>query len=68
VSSKASISVFTPPALPLRLLETVVEVAAEKNSTLVLPVPVELRRFLDTHTQPPKGAVTPAAEESPPTG
>ena len=27
----------TPAALQLRLLETVVEVAAEKNSTLVLP-------------------------------
>jgi regulator of protease activity HflC (stomatin/prohibitin superfamily) len=37
----------TPAALQLRLLETVVEVAAEKNSTLVLPFPVELLRFLD---------------------
>lgn len=37
----------TPSALQLRLLETVVEVAAEKNSTLVLPFPVELLRFLD---------------------
>ncbi|WP_327004761.1 slipin family protein [Dactylosporangium sp. NBC_01737] len=37
----------TPTALQLRLLETVVEVAAEKNSTLVLPFPVELLRFLD---------------------
>src|SRR6201998_1096261 len=35
-----------PAALQLRLLETVVEVAAEKNSTLVLPFPVELLRFL----------------------
>jgi regulator of protease activity HflC (stomatin/prohibitin superfamily) len=37
----------TPTALQLRLLETVVEVAAEKNSTLVLPFPVELMRFLE---------------------
>jgi regulator of protease activity HflC (stomatin/prohibitin superfamily) len=37
----------TPTALQLRLLETVVEVAAEKNSTLVLPFPVELLRFLE---------------------
>jgi hypothetical protein len=29
------------------LLQTVVEVAAEKNSTLVMPVPVELLRFFD---------------------
>jgi regulator of protease activity HflC (stomatin/prohibitin superfamily) len=36
-----------PSALQLRLLQTVVEVAAEKNSTLVMPFPVELLRFLD---------------------
>jgi hypothetical protein len=28
-------------------LQTVVEVAAEKNSTLVMPFPVELLRFFD---------------------
>jgi regulator of protease activity HflC (stomatin/prohibitin superfamily) len=45
----------TPTALQLRLLETVVEVAAEKNSTLVLPFPVELLRFLEkaSGTEPP---------------
>ena len=40
----------TPGALQLRLLETIVEVAAEKNSTLVLPFPVELLRFLVNNT------------------
>ncbi|TCP56212.1 SPFH domain-containing protein [Tamaricihabitans halophyticus] len=40
----------TPAALQLRLLQTVVDVAAEKNSTLVLPFPVELLRFLDHAT------------------
>jgi regulator of protease activity HflC (stomatin/prohibitin superfamily) len=47
----------TPAALQLRLLETVVQVASEKNSTLVLPFPVELLRFLDratNQTLPPK--------------
>src|SRR5918997_5052245 len=39
-----------PAALQLRLLQTVVEVAAEKNSTLVLPFPVELLRFLEQAT------------------
>jgi regulator of protease activity HflC (stomatin/prohibitin superfamily) len=43
----------TPTALQLRLLETVVEVAAEKNSTLVLPFPVELLRFLEQGTSAP---------------
>jgi len=41
-----------PAALQLRLLQTVVEVAAEKNSTLVLPFPVELLRFLERATAP----------------
>ncbi|MCF3963311.1 slipin family protein, partial [Streptomyces fuscigenes] len=39
-----------PAALQLRLLQTVVAVAAEKNSTLVLPFPVELLRFLERAT------------------
>ena len=37
----------TPTALQLRLLQTVMAVAAEKNSTLVLPIPVELLHFLE---------------------
>ena len=40
----------TPGALQLRLLQTVVDVAAEKNSTLVMPFPVELLRFFDRAT------------------
>ncbi|HEV2781891.1 MAG TPA: slipin family protein [Actinophytocola sp.] len=47
LSEAAAIMADTPAALQLRLLETVVEVAAEKNSTLVLPFPVELLRFLE---------------------
>jgi len=41
----------TPAALQLRLLQTVTAVAAEKNSTLVLPFPVELLRFLERAQQ-----------------
>ncbi|WP_019816609.1 slipin family protein [Saccharomonospora saliphila] len=47
LSQAAARMADTPAALQLRLLETVVEVAAEKNSTLVLPFPVEMLRFLD---------------------
>ncbi|WP_329593097.1 slipin family protein [Streptomyces sp. NBC_01005] len=46
-----------PAALQLRLLQTVVAVAAEKNSTLVLPFPVELLRFLERAQQPVQQAV-----------
>lgn len=47
-----------PGSLQLRLLQTVVEVAAEKNSTLVMPFPVEVLRFFEHATgqapsQPP---------------
>jgi regulator of protease activity HflC (stomatin/prohibitin superfamily) len=41
----------TPAAFQLRLLQTVVDVAAEKNSTLVMPFPVELLRFFDRMTK-----------------
>jgi regulator of protease activity HflC (stomatin/prohibitin superfamily) len=47
LASAADVMADTPAALQLRLLQTIVEVAAEKNSTLVLPFPVELLRFLD---------------------
>jgi regulator of protease activity HflC (stomatin/prohibitin superfamily) len=47
LSDAARIMQETPAALQLRLLQTIVEVAAEKNSTLVLPFPVELLRFLE---------------------
>ncbi|MEU8793403.1 SPFH domain-containing protein, partial [Streptomyces sp. NPDC048643] len=55
-----------PAALQLRLLQTVVAVAAEKNSTLVLPFPVELLRFLERAQQgaPPQQQVR--AEQSAP--
>ncbi|MFJ9181841.1 slipin family protein [Streptomyces anulatus] len=46
-----------PAALQLRLLQTVVAVAAEKNSTLVLPFPVELLRFLERAQQQQPAAV-----------
>ncbi len=44
--------VGNPSALQLRLLQTIVAVAAEKNSTLVLPFPVELLRFLERAQYP----------------
>lgn len=41
----------TPGALQLRLLQTVADVASEKNSTLVMPFPVELLRFFENRTE-----------------
>jgi len=45
-------------------LQTVVEVAAEKNSTLVLPFPVELLRFLERST--PQGQAEEPADDDVP--
>jgi regulator of protease activity HflC (stomatin/prohibitin superfamily) len=50
LAQAAEVMAEHPAALQLRLLQTVVEVAAEKNSTLVLPFPVELLRFLERAT------------------
>src|SRR5271166_3833105 len=47
LAQAAAVMSADPAALQLRLLQTVVEVAAEKNSTLVMPIPVELLRFFD---------------------
>ncbi|MEU3981089.1 slipin family protein [Streptomyces sp. NPDC026672] len=55
----------TPAALQLRLLQTVVAVAAEKNSTLVLPFPVELLRFLERPPSSP-GEQPPPPQAPPP--
>jgi regulator of protease activity HflC (stomatin/prohibitin superfamily) len=50
LSQAAAAMADTPTALQLRLLQTVVEVAAEKTSTVILPFPVELLRFLESQT------------------
>jgi regulator of protease activity HflC (stomatin/prohibitin superfamily) len=69
LSQAAQIMSATPAALQLRLLETVVQVSAEKNSTLVLPFPVELLRFLERSTPadppPEPPAAKPDTEELP---
>jgi regulator of protease activity HflC (stomatin/prohibitin superfamily) len=48
-----------PAAMQLRLLSTVQDVASEKNSTLVMPIPIELLRFFGNS---PPAAVEPPAD------
>jgi regulator of protease activity HflC (stomatin/prohibitin superfamily) len=64
LAQAAAVMAADPAALQLRLLQTVVEVAAEKNSTLVMPVPVELLRFFDRAA--PAAPAVPAADEAVP--
>jgi hypothetical protein len=59
LAQAATVMAADPAALPLRLPQTVVEVAAEKNTTLVMPVPVELLRFFD------RAALAPSQAEPP---
>ncbi|MGW6210728.1 SPFH domain-containing protein [Streptomyces sp. NPDC055109] len=51
LSDAAATMADTPGALQLRLLQTVVDVSAEKNSTLVMPFPVEMLRFFERQSR-----------------
>lgn len=57
----------TPGALQLRLLQTVADVAAEKNSTLVMPFPVELLRFFEDRSDRAHENRHTAEQPAPPT-
>jgi regulator of protease activity HflC (stomatin/prohibitin superfamily) len=65
LAAAANVMARDPAALQLRLLQTVVEVAGEKNSTLVMPVPVELLRFFEKMAP---GPARPLDEEPDDTG
>src|SRR5215510_2258833 len=64
LAAAANVMARDPAALQLRLLQTVVEVAGEKNSTLVMPIPVELLRFFDKLTPSVGGGQQHAEAES----
>jgi len=57
LAEAAAVIAQHPMAYQLRMLQTVTEVAAEKNSTLVLPIPIELL-----------GALKAISEMAPPAG
>jgi regulator of protease activity HflC (stomatin/prohibitin superfamily) len=62
LAAAAAVMAKDPAALQLRLLQTVVEVAGEKNSTLVMPVPVELLRFFEKMAPGQTASSTPPEE------
>lgn len=55
----ADVIARSPGALQLRQLQTMVEIAAEQNSTIIFPIPIELleavRTYARSETQPPPG-------------
>jgi regulator of protease activity HflC (stomatin/prohibitin superfamily) len=66
LADAARVMADTPGALQLRLLQTVSDVASDQNSTLVMPLPVELLRFFEnaTGTSIPDRAGSAAADAS----
>ncbi|MEO3752390.1 slipin family protein [Streptomyces sp. B6B3] len=58
-----------PAAMQLRILSTMTEIASERNSTLVFPIPMELLRLVDTlgggRTPSPPAPPAPAAPAEP---
>lgn len=59
LTSAAQIMSQSPAALQLRYLQTLTEIAADKNSTIIFPLPIELLRALS-------GQPLPGAVEAPP--
>jgi SPFH domain / Band 7 family len=64
LAAAANVMSRDPAALQLRLLQTVVEVASERNSTLVMPVPVELLRFFEKMAPGPPPPPVPPLEDT----
>ncbi len=53
----ADVIARSPGALQLRYLQTLVEISAEKNSTIVFPLPIDIvKPFLDAASRLPRGA------------
>src|SRR3954453_9445350 len=44
----ATVMATSPGALQLRQLQTMVEISAEKNSTIIFPIPIELLEAFQT--------------------
>jgi len=62
LSEAAAVIATQPIALQLRFLQTLTEIASEKNSTILFPIPMDLiRPFLDKH---PVQVGSPAQKEN----
>jgi regulator of protease activity HflC (stomatin/prohibitin superfamily) len=73
LSEAAGVMSRNPSALQLRFLQTVAEVATERNSTLVMPIPIELLSFFgrfgrDVGPLPGNGGPPAVSSQNPPSG
>ena len=47
----AKVLATEPIAIQLRFLQTAAEIAAEKNSTILFPMPIELLKFFESNSK-----------------
>ncbi|MCK4323089.1 MAG: slipin family protein, partial [Armatimonadetes bacterium] len=66
LSEAADIIGAHPPALQLRFLQTVVEISAEKASTVVFPLPLEMFEAVGRITEAFLPQAESAEEQAPP--
>jgi regulator of protease activity HflC (stomatin/prohibitin superfamily) len=64
LSMAAGVLATQPGAMQLRYLQTLLEIAAEKNSTIVFPIPMNLIGVLERLGTEPSPPPSPAAEET----
>jgi len=63
----ASVIAKEPAAIQLRYLQTLTEIAVEKNSTIIFPLPIEFFRvFASMYEKAPTGDIQAAVETEPP--
>lgn len=65
LTSAARIMSQSPAALQLRYLQTLTEIAADKNSTIIFPLPIELLRALGGVSAPEPGEAPLPPDEEP---
>lgn len=66
LTSAARIMSQSPAALQLRYLQTLTEIAADKNSTIIFPLPIELLRALGGVSAPVEAPLPPDEEPTAP--
>lgn len=68
LADAARVMAETPGGLQLRLLQTVGDVAGDQNTTLIMPLPIELLRFFDRNSDSsPAAAPAPSIVTTPKT-
>lgn len=65
LAQAATVMAAAPSSIQLRYLQTLSEIAVEKNSTIVFPLPMEFLKHFATEPTPPPSQPGPAASPAP---